>query len=78
MLQNLMVDKKSGPGELSKTDWVLAGKQALIFLGPALLVLIASVVEVVPNDAKYGVIVLFLLNRITDLLRRYLADNSKK
>lgn len=78
MLNKLMVDKKSGPNELSKADWKAAGKQALIFLGPALIVLLASVVDVVPADAKYGVLVLFLLNRITDLLRRYLADNSKR
>lgn len=73
-----MVDKKSGPGELSKQDWKAAAKQALIFLGPALLVLLASTVEIVPVDWKYGALVLFLLNRITDLLRRYLADSSKK
>lgn len=78
MLQNLMVEKKSGPGELSKADWKAAAKQALIFLGPALLVLIASTTEVIPADGKYAVIFLFLLNRLTDLLRRYLADNSKK
>lgn len=78
MLQNLMVEKKSGPNELSKADWKAAGKQALIFLGPALLVLIASTVEVIPVDWKYGALVLFLLNRVTDLLRRYLADYSKK
>lgn len=78
MLNNLMVEKKSGAGEMSKTDWQAAAKQALIFLGPALLVLLASVIEVIPGEAKYGVIVLFLLNRVTDLLRRYLADNKKK
>lgn len=78
MLESLMVDKKSEANQLSKQDWKAAGKQALIFLGPALVVLLASTVEVVPADAKYGVLVLFLLNRITDLLRRYLADNSKR
>ena len=78
MLDNLLVNKESGKRELSKADWKAAGKQALIFLGPALLVLIASTVEVIPVDWKYGALVLFLLNRVTDLLRRYLADYSKK
>lgn len=78
MLESLMVDKKSEANQLSKQDWKAAGKQALIFLGPALVVLLASTVEVVPADAKYGAVVLFLLNRVTDLLRRYLADNTKK
>lgn len=78
MIDSLLVNKESGKGELSKADWKAAGKQALIFLGPALLVLMASVVEVVPSNWKYGVVVLFMLNRVTDLLRRYLADNKKK
>lgn len=78
MLESLMVEKKSEPNQLSKQDWKAAGKQALIFLGPALVVLLASTVEVVPQDWKYGAVVLFLLNRVTDLLRRYLADNTKK
>ena len=78
MLDNLLVNKESGKKELSKADWKAAGKQALIFLGPALLVLMASVVEGVPSNWKYGVVVLFMLNRVTDLLRRYLADNKKK
>lgn len=77
-LDNLLVNKKSKANQLSKQDWKNAAKRGLIFLGPALVVLVASTVQVVPADWKYATVVLFILNRVTDLLVRFLADNSKK
>lgn len=74
----LFVDKKSDKLHLSKEDLRQAVKEAVIFLGPALLVLIASTMQAIPADWKYGAVVLFLLNRVTDLIRRFLADNTKK
>lgn len=78
MLDNLLVNKPSRKGQMSKEDWIAAGKQALLFLGPALLVLIASTVEIIPSDWKYGALTLFALNRVYDLLLRFLKDNGKK
>jgi hypothetical protein len=61
---------------LVKEDWLKWGKNALIFAGPALLVLIASVVQAVPADFKYGVVALYILNTLTDLLRKFLAESK--
>jgi|CXWL01.1.fsa_nt_gi hypothetical protein len=49
---------------------------ALVFAAPALLVLIASIVQIVPADFKYGVFVLYVLNLLTDLLRKYVGVNT--
>ena len=45
---------------LSKEDLLKWGKNLLIFAGPALLVLIASLVEEIPDDWKYGAIALYV------------------
>lgn len=58
---------------LSQTDLEKWGKNSLIFLGPALLVLLASIVDAIPSDWAYGTAVLFVLNLVTDLLRKFLA-----
>lgn len=62
--------------ELKKEDLVRWGRNALIFAGPALLVLIASAVELIPVDAGWGVVALYLINVGTDLLRKFMRENS--
>ncbi len=64
--------------ELIKEDWIAAGKRALIFLAPFLIVVIPVVIEKLPADWAYSAIVLFLLNRLTDLLRRYVSSTTYK
>ena len=59
-------------------DWVKVGKNALVFAGPALLVLIASLVNILPKDASWIPIALYVLNVLTDLLRKFLAENTYK
>lgn len=58
---------------LSSADVKQWGHNALVFAGPALLVLLASVGQVVPTEWKYGAFVLYLLNVATDLLKKFLA-----
>lgn len=63
---------------LIKQDWIAAGKRALIFLTPFLLVVIPVIVDKLPADWAYSAIVLFILNRLTDLLRRYVSATTYK
>ena len=63
---------------LIKEDWIAAGKRALIFLAPFLLVVIPVVIEKLPADWAYSAIVLYILNRLTDLLRRYVSATTYK
>lgn len=70
------VDKQSPRFTLNERDWHVWAKNALIFLGPTILVFIASLVAVVPQDWKYGALTLYALNLLADLLRKYL-DGQK-
>ena len=62
---------------LNKADLIAWSKNALVFAGPALLVFIGSVIQAVPADWKYAVITIYVLNRLTDFLRRYLQGKAK-
>lgn len=48
-------------------------KNALIFAAPALIVLVASFKDIVPQDANWAIIALWGLNTLTDLLRKFVA-----
>ena len=58
--------------ELNTQDMKRVSLNALVFLAPTLLVLIASFKNIVPSDTQTGVIVLFALNIATDLVRKFL------
>jgi hypothetical protein len=66
----------SGRFQLNKNDLSLWGRNALIFAGPALIVLAASFKDIIPKEAEWGAMALFALNLITDLIRKFIADNS--
>ncbi len=59
--------------ELNRADWKRWGKNALIFLGPTLIVLFTSISEQIPKDWAFGAVLLYLLNLALDLLRKFLA-----
>lgn len=61
--------------ELNTQDLKKIGLNALIFLAPTLLVLIASFKNIVPQDTQTGIIVLFALNIATDLVRKFVKGN---
>jgi hypothetical protein len=65
--------KPSARFTFNKADFLNWGKNTLIFLGPALLVLLASFQSAVPSDYKYGALILFVLNIATDFLRKFVA-----
>ena len=73
-----MVKVVSPKMALVKEDWIASGKRALIFLAPFLIVIIPVVIEKLPTEWAYSAIILFILNRLTDLLRRYVSETTYK
>ena len=61
---------------IKKEDLKKWAKNAFIFSIPAIVVLIASFKEVVPQDASYGVVVLYLINVAVDFLRKFAEENK--
>ena len=64
--------------ELKKEDLIKAGTNALIFLGPALLMLIPAIAKQIPAEAGYGALALYILNLLTDLLKKFLVETIYK
>lgn len=62
--------KQSKSGDLNRQDYIKWGWNTLIFLAPALVVLFTSVADVIPSDAKYGALLLYVLNILVDFLRK--------
>jgi hypothetical protein len=65
--------KLSKQFEWNRADTIAWAKNALWFLAPTLLVLLASITEALPPSWKYTAIVIYILNRLTDAIRRYYA-----
>jgi len=59
--------------ELNQVDYKKVGKNALIFLAPALFVLAADVLKALPDwmNGPYLVLGMWLVNTLTDLLRKF-------
>ena len=64
--------------DMVSQDWSKVTKNALIFAGPAFLVLIASLMNVLPKEGVWVPIVLYLLNVTVDVLKKFLAENTYK
>lgn len=60
---------------LNKDDVLRIAKNALIFAGPALLVLVADLVKALPTwlEGYWLVVALYALNVIADTLRKFLS-----
>ena len=63
---------------LKKEDLLKVLRNSLIFLGPALLVLVPAIAKQIPVEAGYGALALYILNTLADLLRKYLSVNKYK
>lgn len=63
--------KPSARFSLNRQDLIVWGTNALIFLAPTLIVLLGSTIQIVPQDWKYGAIVLYILNRLVALLKLF-------
>ncbi len=64
--------------QLIRQDLGKVLKNSLIFLGPALLVFIPALAKQIPAEAGYGALVLYVLNLLADLLRKFLATSRYK
>lgn len=60
---------------LNSDDLKRSLNNALIFAGPALLILLADVLQKLPEwvEGPYLVIALWFVNWVTDLLRKYVS-----
>ena len=76
---NDMAKKEIGSPALSlnKTDAKKWGKNTLIFLAPVLLSALLTLVNEIPKEATWGIIALFVVNVVIDLVRKFISDNSK-
>lgn len=61
---------------LNKQDLIGWGQQTLTFLAPYLIALIPVFINQIPKDWEYAVITIWILNRIWDLLRRFVAGKK--
>jgi len=62
---------QSGKNSLNVADVKNWLRNALIFACPAILVLLASFRNLVPADASWAVVALFVLNLVTDAVRKF-------
>jgi hypothetical protein len=62
--------------QLRKEDIISWAKTALIFLGPALLVFMGSILDILPQDAKWYAIALYLGNESIALFKKWLSENK--
>ena len=62
--------------QLNKADMLAWGHRTLQTLAPYLIALIPVVIAHIPSTWEYGIITVWILNRIWDLLRRY-VNGSK-
>ena len=69
-----MIMAQSERFTLNKEDLKRVGRNALLFLAPALLVLFADVVKALPEwiEGPWLVLVLWLVNTLMDFLRKLL------
>lgn len=76
----------SKPYSLNKTDFKTALRSALVFLAPLALIYFGqltgtlqtaehgiSLNDFIPTQFTLGAIVLYVVNRLTDLIRKYIA-----
>ena len=77
MLEKLWSTAKVSPrGKINYADvegWI---KNALVFLAPTLLVLIADIIKALPawiaDNPALVVVLIYVLNRVTDLISRFM------
>lgn len=60
---------------LQSNDWKQWTRNLALFAVPLLLVVAPSVIEMIPQDVAWGATVLYLLNALIDLGKKWIADN---
>jgi hypothetical protein len=64
--------------ELKKEDVLKVAKNALVFAGPALLVLLADLTKSLPSwvNGAWLIVALYVVNVATDALRKYISEHK--
>jgi len=62
--------------ELIEQDWQKWGKNTLIFAAPVILALMGQVGEVIPAEAAWGAVTLYLVNIFIDLFKKWVQENK--
>ena len=68
----------SKSGELIKQDWQKWAKNVAIFLVPVAIVFLGELVKIVPDNWQYGAVTLYVLNVVTDLVKKWASTNTYK
>lgn len=68
------MNQQSPQFSLNKTDFKKVVISAFIFLAPALVVLLGSVTTAIPHTAANYVFIMFGLNVLTDIIRKFVKD----
>ena len=71
----IMTGTVSKTGELRKEDIAKWLRNALIFSGPAILVLLADLRELIPENAAWGALALALYGMAVDLFKKWMQEN---
>ena len=78
MINQFWTEAKISPrGKVNYADLVAWGNNALWFFAPTLVILLPSIVGVIPVDWKYAAITMYILNRLTDLIKRFYTGKEK-
>ena len=75
----LYTDKKVSPtGTVNSADLKRVASNAIVFAGPALLVLLADLSRAFPDwfSGATLVVAVYVLNFVTDLLRKFLSSSK--
>lgn len=61
---------------LNSYDWKKWMYNASVFFVPVALVFIAELVKLVPSDWQWGALALYVLNLLTDLIKKWANQNQ--
>lgn len=61
---------------MTKADWYRWSQNTFLFLIPALLVVLSEGLKLLPENAEYGAVALYLVNILMDLLKKYKQEHT--
>jgi len=64
--------------EFKNEDFKKSLYNALVFLAPVLVVAIPALAKQIPAEVAYGSVILYVLNFVTDLLKKFIQENKYK
>lgn len=62
--------------DLKKEDLIRWVHNSLVFLAPVAIVAITALMQQIPQDWAYGAFVLYVLNIVADIVRKWVGQNT--